>query len=148
MNRFKQIIKSRIAILVLFNSVLIILVTAGIFHPTAGSTQNIADFMSGFNTGLYLLMQVALIYFISKYVAASRNSEKLKELYIYENDERRKLMKSQIGGFGINIILFGLGIASVAAGFWNETVYFTLLFIFAFTAFLKGAMKLYYNRSM
>ena len=148
MEKFKNDLQSRIGILVCYNSVLIIMASFGFFHPTAGQSEFTLSFMLGVNVGLYVAVQGLLIYFAFRYSAALRSQEKLKALYIYENDERRKFIQTQIGGVGINIILGGLAISTIIAGFYNETIFFVLLSALIFSAFVKGILKIYFNRKI
>ena len=104
--------------------------------------------MSGVNVGLYIAVQALLIYLVFKYQGALRKEDKLRELYIYENDERCKYIRAQIGGVGINIILGGLAIGTIISGFYNEIVFFVLLSTLMFSALVKGILKVYFNRTV
>ena len=89
MDKFKKDLQTRIRMLVCYNSILIIMVSFGLFHPTAGQSEFTLGFMSGVNVGLYIAVQALLIYLVFKYQGALRKEDKLRELYIYENDSHR-----------------------------------------------------------
>lgn len=148
MDKFKKDLEIRIRMLACYNIVLIIMVFFGLFHPTAGESEFVLGFMSGVNIGLYVAVQAMLIKLVFKYTSALREQERLKALYIYENDERRKYIRTQIGGVGINIILGGLAIGTIIAGFYSEIVFFVLLSTLIFSALVKGILKVYFNRKI
>ena len=148
MDKFKKDLQTRIRMLVCYNSILIIMVSFDLFHPTAGQSEFTLGFMSGVNVGLYIAVQALLIYLVFKYQGALRKEDKLRELYIYENDERCKYIRAQIGGVGINIILGGLAIGTIISGFYNEIVFFVLLSTLMFSALVKGILKVYFNRKV
>ncbi len=148
MEHFRNALRRRMVLLVMYNIVLIAVVGFGLLLPTAGQSEGAASFMTGFLLGLYAAVQGALVRLAVKYTAALKNKEKLKAEYIYENDERQKFIQAQIGGTGIHIILGGLTIGTIAAGFLNETVFFTLLCALAFSVLVKGALKIHYNRKV
>lgn len=52
--KFINDFQSRIGILVCYNSVLIIMASFGLFHPTAGQSEFTLSFMSVVNVGLYV----------------------------------------------------------------------------------------------
>lgn len=148
MENFKKTLQMRMRLLAVYNFFLLMLIVIGVFHPTAGTTQHVTDFMSGANVGLYAAIQAGLIAAVTKYGAALKDEGKRKALYIEENDERRKYIFTQMGGMAINICLGGLMLATVTAGFYNQTVYFTLLGVLGFCALVKGGLKLYYNKNV
>ncbi len=138
MEKFKTTLRRRISIIALYNVTTLII-------STYGYTKNISDFMKGFQTGIFLGIQFLLIVIMFKYVKALRDEEKLKILYIAENDERRKFINSQIGGIGINIALSGLAVATIISGFYNTIIFLTLFGSLIFLVLVKGCLKLYYN---
>ncbi len=148
MENFRRRIRSRIRVMAGYNSILVILISRGLFHPTAGTTEAASGFMSGLNVGLVLFIQLGLTYLLVKYGRAIKDEEKLETFYIYENDERRKFINNQIGGVAINILLALFALGTVGAGFFNETVFFTLLASLLLTAFVKGILKIYFIRKV
>ena len=126
MDKFKKDLQTRIRMLVCYNSILIIIVSFGLFHPTAGQSEFTLGFMSGVNVGLYIAVQALLIYLVFKYQGALRKEDKLRELYI----------------------LGGLAIGMIISGFYNETVFFVLLSTLMFSALVKGILKVYFNRKI
>lgn len=108
--------------------------------------ENLSDMIRGYQVGIFTGIQLMLLKDIVNYTGAMKDEAKLKKLYIAENDERARLIQDKIGGVGFNFSLAVLGIATVAAGFFNQLVFVTLLAVLIFMAFMKGFLKLYYRR--
>ena len=83
-----------------------------------------------------------------RYNAARRDEEKRKALYIYENDERRLLIKSKMGGDAIQLLMMALVVATFVAEFFSQTVFFTLLSVLLFTAAVKTVFMLVYTKKL
>ena len=62
MDKFKKDLQTRIRMLVCYNSILIIIVSFGLFHPTAGQSEFTLGFMSGVNVGLYIVPSIYLLF--------------------------------------------------------------------------------------
>lgn len=113
-----------------------------------GKHYHLSDSNIAFTSGFFVGVQAVMIYFMYQYIAALKNEEKLKALYIAETDERNKYIAAQIGGTGIDIILCGLALAMVVSGFLNRTVFLSLLAALLFCALVKGCLKIYYNKKV
>jgi hypothetical protein len=101
-----------------------------------------------FSIGLAISAEIVGIFTWSKYTQALRDEEKLKELYIFETDERNVMIRVKTGGTAINMIMGALVCAALIAGIFNETVFFTLVATLFFIALVKGILKVYYNRKL
>jgi len=145
MEKFKATLKKRLAVALLYNAVILILLVFGVFFMSKGSSDYIRGYVSGYNLGFCVGIQFVTIYLMVRYYKAIRNEEKLKALYIYENDERNKFIQTKIGGLGINIAIAGLAIGTIVSGYFNETVFFTLSAAMIFTALVKGILKIVYS---
>lgn len=71
-----------------------------------------------------------------------------KALYISEHDERTKYIHDKIGGISSIISIAILAIASIMAGFYSVTVFFSLFGALLVVALVRGGLKLYYRRSI
>ena len=146
MKKYRDILKKRLALASLYNAVVLILLALGIFHMTTGSNAHVKDYISGFNLGFCVGVQIVMLFFMGKYYSALKNDGQLKKLYIAENDERGKFIRAQIGGAGINIVICGLAVGTIISGYFNETVFFTLMGTMLFTALVKLVLKLIYSK--
>lgn len=145
MENFKKKLKKRILWSPFLFVIVVLISVFGIIFKARGSNEDIYDFITGFHFGFTIgILSVAVFYTI-KYSIALRNEEKLRQLYIEEHDERTQYINSQIGGVGMAIIIVGLGIGTVIAGYVNEVMFFTFLGSLFFTLIVKVGLKLYYN---
>lgn len=98
--------------------------------------------------GALLGVTFVVLAFIAMYGRALKDDETLKRLYIRENDERRRLIKTKMGGTGIWIVLAIVVLAVLVAGYFDRTVFVTLLAVTMLIALVMLALKLYYNRKL
>jgi len=127
MENFRKTIQRRIALMSACNVVAIVLVvlaSVGVF-PFAGSD----DFIHGFLVGVVVALEL------------------LRKEYVKENDERNKAIRSNMGGAGRFLPLLFLA-ATVVAGFFDRTVFFTLLACTWAMALYLLAVKIYYRNKL
>lgn len=143
MGKFREKIRGRIIWL------MVVGISLGISYLILFSNQDklpqMPDFMMSFHGGVLFGIEILLIGDILKNLMAIRDEKGLKKLYIEENDERRVMIMQKTGAMGMAICIIGLGSATVISGFFNETVFFTLLGATLFTALIKGFFKIYYH---
>lgn len=147
MKRFKNVLKKRLTLMIVFNGLAVIFIslTAAYGNMTADGNENLTDMIHGFQVGIFIGLQLMMLIFIAKYGKALKNEDALKNLYIVENDERKKLIQDKIGGVGFNFIIGAAATATVMAGFFHQLVFVTLLGVLTFMALVKGVLKLYYR---
>jgi len=88
------------------------------------------------------------IVLMTVYGTALKDEAYLKKMYIKENDERRKLIRTKSRNTAITIILLGLLIAMMISGYFSKVVFFTLLGVEVFIAAVALLLKLYYNKKI
>lgn len=145
MENFKKKLKKRILLSPLLFAIIVLISVFGIIYKARGSNEDIYDFITGFHFGFTIGILLVAVFYTIKYSIALRNEEKLRQLYIEEHDERTQYINSQIGGVGMTIIIVGLGIGTVIAGYVNEVMFFTFLGSLLFTLIVKNGLRLYYN---
>lgn len=111
-----------------------------------GDGSNASDFIRGFQLGIFSAMVGATVVRILVYNAALRNETKLRKLHIEETDERNQLIALKAGGFASLVELIVSVLATLVAGFFSNTVFFTLLGVVLFIVFLRLITKLVYQR--
>ena len=102
-------------------------------------------FIEGFQVGLLAALFGVTVFYLIRYLRAIRDPEKLKKLYVSETDERKLFIQQKAGSVGFTIVLFGLVLATIVAGNYNVTVFFTLLGATVFVEMVGGLLKLYYH---
>ncbi|HBZ40775.1 MAG TPA: hypothetical protein DEO50_02605 [Erysipelotrichaceae bacterium] len=111
-----------------------------------GDGSDAGDFIRGFQLGIFAAMVSATVVRILIYNAALRDDDKLRKLHIEETDERNQLIALKAGGFASLVELIVSVLATLVAGFFSNTVFFTLLGVVLFIVFLRLITKLVYQR--
>jgi hypothetical protein len=146
MDKFKRKIRVRI---IWMSAVLICI--AFVYIALALAKDNlpvIPDFIRGFHTGVFTGIEIMILLVIVKYIASVRKEESLKKLFIEENDERKMAIMQKSGAWGMTACILGLAGATVVSGFFDQTVFFSLLGALIYTAAVKGILKIYYYRKL
>lgn len=145
MDNFRSAIKQRIIWLVILNVLALTFIIVTGLYSNSSNGLHVSEFIRGFQAGILMVLQAFLLFITVRYFLAYRNAAKLKALKITENDERAKLIRDKIGGGGFNFTLAAAAVGAVIAGFFNETVFFTLAAVLFFMANVKFSLKIYYN---
>lgn len=149
MENFKKVIKRRMHFAAIFNCVVVIFIALtawyGNYLAQNGRGTFSQGFIPGFQTGVFIGLQLIMLRLIVKYRKAVKSEESLKKLYIEENDERKKLIRDKIGGTGLNFIIGSGAAAVIISGFFSESVFITLLGALIFIVFIKAFLKFYYR---
>ena len=116
------------------------------FEKVAPPSEAMRGFIDGFQAGIAASLLGVLIILAVKYFIARSRPDRLRNLYIFETDERRLFIKQKTGNIGMNIIIYGLAVGTAIAGNLNDTVFFSLLGACLFVTSVRAIMKLYYQR--
>lgn len=146
MEKFKAKIRKRT--LVISIVLLAMAATYFVFSLYRDSLPPVPDFIKGFHTGAFIGVELVAVFFITRYSVSLRREELLKKLYIEENDERTKMIMQKSGALGMGICMVGLAIGTIAAGFVDKTVFFSLLGALVFISLVRGFIKVYYHFTM
>lgn len=146
MDKFKQKIQAR---MVWISAVMIISAVVYFILPLyKDMLPVIPDFIRGFHAGAFAGIEIIMVFFLVRYAISLRSEKELKKLYIEENDERTLMIMQKSGAAGMTLCIIGFAIATIAAGFFDKTVFFVLLGATLFTAMIKGFIKIYYHRKL
>lgn len=146
MDKYKIKVKTRKNVLSLVAAATLLIYVGLIFYR--GGLPDLPSFIKGFHTGAFIGVEVAVAFFLVRYIKASNNEAELKKQYIEENDERSVMILQRAGTLSTAIILIGLGIASVIAGFFNPLIFYTLLTCLLFILIVFFALWMYYAREI
>ncbi|MBP7176611.1 MAG: hypothetical protein KBA53_10435 [Thermoclostridium sp.] len=147
MEKFKVKVQKRVMILAL-TAISIAAVYLLLVSGLVIATPSIPGFIKGFHMGSFLGVELILVFFTVKYLTAMKNEATLKKLNIEENDERTRMIMEKTGGVGMIVFVIASAIAAIVAGFFNETVFYTLLAATAAASLIRGACKLYFYRKL
>ncbi|WP_405141149.1 hypothetical protein MHI48_16670 [Paenibacillus sp. FSL H7-0942] len=146
MDKYKIKIKTRKNVLSLVAAATLLIYVGLIFYR--GGLPDLPSFIKGFHTGAFIGVEVAVAFFLVRYIKASNNEAELKKQYIEENDERSVMILQRAGTLSTAIILIGMGIASVIAGFFNPLIFYTLLTCLLFVLIVFFALWMFYARKI
>jgi len=146
MDKFRRKVRTRtIWMLVVF---ICIALAYFLLYHFSGNKTVIPDFIRGFHTGIFIATEAVILIIAVKYIVSMRKEESLRKLFIGENDERRLAIMQRSGALGMTACILGLAFATVVAGFFDQTVFFSLLGALIYTALVKGFLKIYYYRKL
>ncbi len=145
LTRFKAKLKKRLMWAGIYNLFVVLIIFVNRY---VGNQYSISDMASGFTTGFFIGIQFLVIIGMFKIQSALKDEAKLKMLYIKEHDERTLAINEKIGGLGINLIIAGLGLATVITIYIDQTVFLTILGVLQFTVLVKGSLKLYFHKTL
>lgn len=141
MENYKQTLRKRVIFAGIYFAVLLLLIAAAaIFKLNEPATF----FTLGFGSGTLVLM----IIYIVRSLSALNNEEKIKNLYIKENDERQKYINAKVGGTGLNISMLFLILVMLVSNYFNRTVFLTIMAVVLFIIAVKFVLILYYNNKV
>lgn len=110
------------------------------------SSTNTGDFNQGVQIGIFVGLAIITLYYIGKLRTTLKNEDKLKKMHIEETDERRRLIQQKTGQTTSLIVVFGITIAIVVAGFYSFVVLLTLIVTLFFLLIITVSVKFYYTR--
>jgi putative Mn2+ efflux pump MntP len=145
LTRFRSKLKKRLRWAGLYNIFVVLIIFVNRY---VGNHYSLSDRASGFTTGVFIGIELLVVIGIFKIQSALKDESKLRALYIKEHDERTLAIENKIGGLGINLIIAGLGLATVVTIYIEQTVFFTILGTLMFTVLVKGGLKLYYHKTL
>lgn len=108
--------------------------------------QPLPDFIAGFHAGFFTSSVAVILVFMFRNLRAWKNPEVLKRRYVQYSDERNRFIRSKSGAPALMVCTFLFAAATVASGFFNETVFLTLLGVTYFTGIYAVLAKLYFRR--
>ena len=145
MENFKKTLKkifiTYITLAILFFTVTVTLVILNAFEilqPVATSMGTVYGASMG--SGIVLL-----IYAI-KAKNALKNETKLQQLYVASTDERMLFIEKNSANLATNIFVVVLGITAIIFTYINETIYYTLFYVFIFYLVITFICNIYYNK--
>ena len=142
MEKFKRTLRIRLIAASLYSVAVLVFLAMGATHTEAF----VSDFIGGFSLGLCSGIEAVVIFSMAKYVRALRDGEKLRKLYIEERDERMNMIRSKAGGAAMVVSIAGLLLAALVAGYFDATVFATLICAALVDAFAMIFLKFYYAK--
>ena len=145
MESYKKQITLRIALFSLIVALFVGILLYNLFLAPAAWKDNI---VSAFQCGFSSAAPIGLVFLIAKYSKAVNDEEKLRLLYNQEHDERMSAIRSKAGVPMVIVLSLLLVFAGMIAGFYNETVFYTLELAALAQLLISAAVKFYYKAKM
>ena len=145
MEKYKQVLKIRIVLL----TILVLLVLGlGIYDVFFANEATRESFIFSFQCGTSIAVGLISAVLIIRFKQALKDDAKLKVQYNKENDERLKAIRAKAG---IPILLFtsvGMIVAGIIAGYFNSTIFITLIIAASFQMLIGVIIKQIYLRKI
>ena len=145
MEQFKKKMKTRITWLSVLTLITALLgVYAVFFAPEILKNSKVFEFQGGVTAAICILSSLNII----KYNNILKDDTKLKLECNKENDERFKLIKSNAGIPIVPALSIMMIITGIIAGYFNMTIFFTLIIVAMCQVLISGCIKLFYIKKM
>jgi hypothetical protein len=145
MEQFRKKLKTRIYLLLTLS---LVAATLGVydtfFAPETLKNMNVFGFQMGATVAIGFISLVNVF----KYSIVLKDDNKLKLEYNKENDERTKSIKSKAGIPILPVLSVLMIISGIIAGYFNITVFYTLIITAICQILISGMIKLIYMKIM
>ena len=141
MEKFKKQIIVKIVICVVF-----VVLTAAVYAGMYTLFANEDSFSAGYGMGFFAGLVVVVLAYAVRYGSILKDPEKLKKLYILENDERYRLIREKTASGSFTATVLILGLATAVATFFSTTVSCVLAGVIGVIAVIKMSFRFYYSR--
>lgn len=105
-------------------------------------------FLIGFQFGLIIAIGVLAIIEVFKLSRTLKDEHKIKLMYNEEHDERMASIRAKCGHPLIQSLCMVIVIVAIVVGYFNFTIFYTLVVIVIFELFVSLGLKLYYTKKM
>lgn len=146
MDKYRERVKTRTNLLMLVAGAALLIYVGLLYYRDRLS--DLPDFIQGFQTGMMIGIELAVIAFIVKYMRALKSDDALKKLYIKEKDERSGQILQSACTYTIIAAILGLSLAAVVASFFHTVVFFTLLGALVFLLVLFYTLMIVYSKKI
>lgn len=143
MEEFRKKVHKRVVIDSLICGNAILLYMALLFF-----TKGASEFGKGISIGLFCGFEIVAVYTLSKNFTALYNDDRLKEMYINENDERNLAIAKETSQKSSLITVILTALAAVAAGFFDVKICLTLVAALLLSAVVNIIVNIYFNKRM
>jgi len=141
MENFRKQAKKTLKFYIAVLSAAIVLWVVFSVVEAVGGKNNSSNFGSGFCAGVIGFIAVNIL----RYSTALKNDDKLKKLYIAATDERKKLICEKSDSSSFKAIICIIVFSAMAASFYSDTVFYTLIGVMLTVIFVKAGFRFYYR---
>lgn len=133
---------------ILLGIVILTGVSFGIYDVFGLQALETSNVVLCFSLGLMIAITILACNKMIQYSRILQDNQKVEMEYNQENDERRKEIRSRAGAPLIQVTSFLMLLAGIIAGYFNETVFITLVAAVMGQLTLASIVKLYYMKKL
>ena len=149
MERFREGLKRRLVGYIGSTvAALCVIIVSYTRYRTSETAGHVESFMSGFQVGLFAAGMLIALLNIYGCIKALKSEQACRKLYIKENDERTKSIWSKSVSMGFLVTMGTILVVTIVVGFYNVTVFVTLLSVLLFMAVVTVIFKVIYFNIM
>lgn len=143
LEKYRREIKNRVSVYQALIAVALVFVIIGnVLLKDRGQT---VESVRGFATGLFIGIELVCVFQLGKLWKMLKDEEVLKEVYIREHDEREALIQMKSGLHVIPVLSFIILICAILVGFFNDTIFYTLVVVGIGQILIALALKIYWK---
>ncbi|EPH10896.1 hypothetical protein [Facklamia hominis] len=143
LEKYRREIKNRVSVYQALIAVALVFVIIGnVLLKDRGQT---VETVRGFATGLFIGIELVCVFQLGKLWKMLKDEEVLKEVYIREHDEREALIQMKSGLHVIPVLSFIILICAILVGFFNDTIFYTLVVVGIGQILIALALKIYWK---
>mgnify|MGYP004467542089 CR=1 FL=1 len=144
MDRFLKVTKAKLIVMCLATLLPIIVITA--LPPILSEHFKVYADLMALRYVLFVLVEGVIIKKITNYILILKKEEYANKAYVKLHDERLVFVKMKSCALTIKIILYVLSIITVAFGFIDRNIFYTLLIVIFIIVITLVSTLLYYHR--
>ncbi|MDK7187238.1 hypothetical protein [Facklamia hominis] len=143
LEKYRREIKNRVSVYQALIAVALVFVIIG--NVLLKDRGQMVESVRGFATGLFIGIELVCVFQLGKLWKMLKDEEVLKEVYIREHDEREALIQMKSGLHVIPVLSFIILICAILVGFFNDTVFYTLVVVGIGQILIAFALKIYWK---
>lgn len=143
LEKYRREIKNRVSVYQALIAVALVFVIIG--NVLLKDRGQMVETVRGFATGLFIGIELVCVFQLGKLWKMLKDEEVLKEVYIREHDEREALIQMKSGLHVIPVLSFIILICAILVGFFNDTVFYTLVVVGIGQILIAFALKIYWK---
>jgi len=143
MEKYKKTLQIRVRIMSIYVLGLVLFtINSRFFMPL----QTEESMLKGFQEGLLSGMAIVFLILVLKYSRALKDEILLKKLYLKSKDERKRIIMDKSGGYVIIVCSVIILVAGIIGGYFNKSVFYSLVGCAYFLLSIKIILKVYYMK--
>lgn len=150
MENFKKTIQKRLnfftGVILLFS----LLFAGNMLHWFTPIVKNphYVDFFSGVQVGMFIGIEIYLVYRVAYYMATLKDEKALRTLYIKENDERNMEISKRAGIESYRIVIVILLAGAIVVGYFSMVGFIALMGAALVEILVRAGLYAYYSRTI